>query len=90
MAFRWRANDDPLIVLPYLDPLKIKQRCKVGTPLAKLSGSAHGLQASYQSQVLYPRCFLAQPSKRTGMTEMFDLLSYQPKVTVAKYFVYNC
>ena len=39
MAFRWRADDGPLIVL--VGSYHHKKRCKVGPPLAKLSGSAH-------------------------------------------------
>ena len=45
MAFRWRADDGPLIVVVGSSPppphqLKIKQKhVKVGPPLTKLSGS---------------------------------------------------
>ena len=49
MEFRWRANDDPLIVvlgssLPSSKKKKKKKKknvVKVGPPLTKLSGSAH-------------------------------------------------
>ena len=39
-AFRWRADDGPLIVL--FGSSNKKKRCKVGPPLAKLSGSVNG------------------------------------------------
>ena len=48
MAFRWRAHDGPLIVvlgssLPSSTKKKTKKNVvKVGPPLTKLSGSAHG------------------------------------------------
>ena len=43
MAFCWRADDDPLIVVlgAFLPSSKKKNVVKVGPPLTKLSGSAH-------------------------------------------------
>ena len=42
LAFRWRADDDPLkVVFGSFLPSSTKKRAKVGPPLAKLSGSAH-------------------------------------------------
>ena len=50
MALRWRANDDPLIVVhvfrsshPSWTKIRKKNVVKVGLPLTKFSGSAHGL-----------------------------------------------
>ena len=60
MAFRLRADDGPLVVvfessLPSSDKKKKKKKKKskkrkssVGTPLTKLSGSAHVSEASVQ------------------------------------------
>ena len=46
MAFRWRADDGPLIYLDPPSPHQLKKQnkknvVKVGPPLTKLSGSAH-------------------------------------------------
>ena len=46
MAFRWRADERPLIVLLGPPPLinlkkEKKKRCQKWTPLTKLSGSVH-------------------------------------------------
>ena len=43
MAFRWRADDGPFIVVfgSFLPSLTKKNVVKVGPPLAKRSGSAH-------------------------------------------------
>ena len=49
IAFRWRADNDTLVVFFFLFSLPHKKRkerkhfVKVGHPLAKLSGSAHAL-----------------------------------------------
>ena len=43
MAFWWRGDDVPLIVVfGSTLPLSTKKEVKVGPPLTKLSGSAHG------------------------------------------------
>ena len=48
MAFRWRADDGPLIVVLILSSTVIikqqqKNLSKLDPPLTKLSGSAHGV-----------------------------------------------
>ena len=44
MAFRWWVDDGPLIVVFWIIPplINYKNVIKVGPPLTKLSGSAHG------------------------------------------------
>ena len=59
MAFRWQADDGPLIVLFFnLPPLiKLKKNVvKVGPPLTKLSGPAHVRLADAQAGPLLFAC----------------------------------
>ena len=58
MAFRWRADDDPLIVvLGFSLPSSTKKTVKVGPPLTKLSVSAHVFQGvnacSYHTHYIF-------------------------------------
>ena len=51
MAFRWRADDGPLLaVFGFAFPSSTKKSCIVGPPLAKLSGSA-ATKISYFQQL---------------------------------------
>ena len=51
MAFRWRTDDSPLIVVFGLDPpspYQLKKGVEVGPPLTKLSGSAYDQRIIYR------------------------------------------
>ena len=57
MAFRWRAVDDPLIVVfgsPLPPPHKAKKNFViVGPPLTKFSGSAHDIHVCDKNTRIY-------------------------------------
>ena len=52
LAFRWRADNDPLaVVFGSSLPSVAKRTVKVGPPLKKLSGPAHGVSNVNESQI---------------------------------------
>ena len=67
MAFRWQVNVGPRIVVfgSYLN--------KVGPPLAKLSGSAHGNLSIFNIAWLFSRFFFQRISYYSG-TKLFAAL----------------
>ena len=50
-----------------------KKRCKVGPPLAKLSGSSHGLYIMRQSFVTTAQCFTPVPEQDGDMHSLVNV-----------------
>ena len=87
MAFRWRADDGPLtVVFESSLSSSTKNIVKVGPPLAKLSGSAHGddQTARVTQADIHMNIFLRVVTHTVFFHRLFIQLNLCKKVTLKK------
>ena len=80
MAFRWRADDTPLVVLDPFSPHEKKNVVIVGPPLTtKLSGSAHAYDCN-QKCISLTLCMLKN-CVFSSSADIFSKLKFSTKKT---------